>query len=113
MRVFSALAAAPPALLAPGRWRRRPAHPGRRRAAIDAPRPTARLEIRNGDALVTRVALKTPALRRGTPSLRDVTVDGHRLAELRVPVRGTSAEEVWIGEVSGGASPAPRSSGPA
>src|SRR5579871_184706 len=59
------------------------------------------LEIRNGGELVTRVVLKTPALRRGTPALHDVTVAGHRLAELRVPVRGTSAEEVWIGEVEG------------
>ena len=59
------------------------------------------LEIRNGDALLARVALKTPALRRGTPLLREVTVSGHRLAELRVPVRGTSAEEVWIGEIDG------------
>jgi HEAT repeat protein len=59
------------------------------------------LEIRNGDELVTRVALKTPPLRRGTPSLREVTVAGHRLAELRVVVRGTSAEEVWIGDLDG------------
>jgi HEAT repeat protein len=59
------------------------------------------LEIRNGDALLTRVTLKTPALRRGTPLLREITVAGHRLAELRVPVLGTSAEEVWIGEVDG------------
>jgi HEAT repeat protein len=59
------------------------------------------LEIRNGDELLTRVAPKTPALRRGTPALREVTSAGHRLAELRVPVRGTSAEEVWIGEVEG------------
>jgi HEAT repeat protein len=63
--------------------------------------PDGTLEIRNGDDLLTRVALKTPALRRGTPALRDVTVEGHRLAELRVPVRGTSAEEIWIGEVAG------------
>jgi hypothetical protein len=63
--------------------------------------PDGALEIRSGDDLLTRVALKTPALRRGTPALREVTVEGHRLAELRVPVRGTSAEEVWIGEVAG------------
>ncbi len=50
---------------------------------------------------MTRLPLKTPALRRGTPTLREVTVEGHRLAELRVPVRGTSAEEIWIGEIAG------------
>ncbi|HVZ89334.1 MAG TPA: hypothetical protein VHG72_20375, partial [Polyangia bacterium] len=61
------------------------------------------LEIHDGATLVTRVALQTPALRRGTPVLRDVSVDDHRLAELRVPVRGGAGEEVWIGEVSGGA----------
>ena len=31
--------------------------------------------------------------------LREVVVDDHRIAELRVPIRGTPAEEVWIGEV--------------
>jgi HEAT repeat protein len=66
-----------------------------------SPAADGALEIRNGDAVLTRVPIKTPALRRGTPSLREVTVDGHHLAELRVPVRGTSAEEVWIGEVDG------------
>jgi HEAT repeat protein len=65
------------------------------------PAPDGALEIRSGDDVVAHLAVKTPALRRGTPSLREVTVGGHRLAELRVPVRGTSAEEVWIGEVAG------------
>jgi len=97
MRVFSALAVL--ALLAA---------PQPQAAAAPAvsglrlnPAPDGALEIRSGDDLLTRVALKTPALRRGTPALREVTVEGHRLAELRVPVRGTSAEEVWIGEFSG------------
>ncbi|HVY37799.1 MAG TPA: hypothetical protein VHM31_07680, partial [Polyangia bacterium] len=57
------------------------------------------LEIRSGAALIARVPLKTPALRRGQPSLREVDVDGHRVAELRVPVRGASGAEVWLGEV--------------
>ncbi len=83
------LAASPAALAAP---------PGGLRLN---PAPDGALEIRSGDEVLSRVLLKTPALRRGTPSLRDVTVEGHRLAELRVPVRGTSAEEVWIGEVAG------------
>jgi len=95
MRIFSALA-----LL--GLWATLPSPPA---AAATGLRLTTAadgaLEVRNGDDLLTRVALKTPALRRGTPTLRDVTSAGHRLAELRVPVRGTSAEEVWIGEVAG------------
>jgi HEAT repeat protein len=57
------------------------------------------LEIHDGRELVGRVALKTPSLRRGVPLLREVVADGHRLAELRVPIRGTAGEEVWLGEV--------------
>src|SRR5450631_831773 len=98
MRVFSALAvlalfAAPQAQAAAA-----PAVSGLRLNLA----PDGALELRKGDDVVTRVALKTPALRRGMPVLREVTVEGHHLAELRVPVRGTSAEEVWIGEVAGG-----------
>jgi len=57
------------------------------------------LEVRSGDELLGRVALKTPALRRGAPALREVNVAGHRVAELRVPVRGTPSEEVWVSEI--------------
>jgi HEAT repeat protein len=104
MRIFSALAVlvllcAPRALLAA---------PQAQAAAVPAvsglrlnPAPDGALELRTGADLLTRVPVKTPALRRGTPALREVTVEGHHLAELRVPVRGTSAEEVWIGEVDG------------
>src|SRR5690348_6577672 len=59
------------------------------------------LHDHDGKLLVAHVALKTPALRRGQPRLREVVVDGHRVAELRVPIRGTPAEEVWIGDVGG------------
>ncbi len=101
MRVFSALAALAflyPLLAAPlAQAEAAPAAGGLRLN----PAPDGALELRSGDDVVTRLALKTPALRRGTPALREVTVGGHRLAELRVPVRGTSAEEVWIGEVAG------------
>jgi HEAT repeat protein len=57
------------------------------------------LEVRRGDELLGRVALRTPALRRGAPVVREVNVAGHRVAELRVPVRGTPSEEVWIAEL--------------
>src|ERR1700722_5862395 len=55
------------------------------------------LEIRHGADLVGRLDPKTPSLRRGTPVLRELSVAGHRLAELRIPIRGTPGEEVWIG----------------
>jgi HEAT repeat protein len=100
MRIFSALAVLA-VLVAP-------AAPQSQAAAAPAaaslrltPAPDGALEIRSGDAVLTRVPLKTPMLRRGTPALREVTVEGHHLAEVRVSVRGTSAEEVWIGEVDG------------
>ncbi len=63
--------------------------------------PDGALEVRDGRELVARVALTTPPLRRGVPALREVVADGHRLAELRVPVRGTASEEVWLGEAAG------------
>jgi HEAT repeat protein len=57
------------------------------------------LEVRDGRELVARVIPQTPALRRGVPTLREVVAAGHRLAELRIPVRGSASEEVWIGEL--------------
>jgi len=64
-----------------------------------APAADGGFDVKEGNASVAHVAVKTAALRRGQPRLREVVVDGHRIAELRVPVRGTPAEEVWIGEV--------------
>jgi HEAT repeat protein len=110
MRVFFALAALPLlVLLAPAGRPASAATPSTASGLRLSTAPDGALEVRNGDALLTRVALKTPLLRRGSASLRDVTVAGHRLAELRVPVRGASAEEIWIGEIPSPdrASPAP------
>jgi HEAT repeat protein len=59
------------------------------------------IDLRDGDAPIAQVVLKTPPLRRGPAAVREVTVDGHRLVELRIPIRGTAAAEVWIGEVGG------------
>src|SRR4051812_37710945 len=64
-----------------------------------APAADGGIDIRDGKAVAAHVALKTAALRRGQPRLREQVVDGHRIAELRVPIRGTPAEEVWIGEL--------------
>jgi HEAT repeat protein len=63
------------------------------------------IDVHDGKTLAAHVAIKTAALRRGQPRLREMTVDGHRVAELRVPVRGTPAEEVWVGEIGGPGKP--------
>jgi HEAT repeat protein len=57
------------------------------------------LEIREGATVLLHLQPRTPPLRRGTPRLREVEVAGHHIAELRLPVRGSAAEEVWIGEL--------------
>ncbi|MEP6652197.1 MAG: HEAT repeat domain-containing protein [Myxococcales bacterium] len=63
-------------------------------------------EVRGAGGTLARVMLATPPLRRGTATARQVDVEGHRIVELRVPVRGRAAEEVWIAEL--GASRAAR-----
>jgi HEAT repeat protein len=72
-------------------------------AAADAPLTAAPagdgIDVRDGARTVAHVPLKTPALRRGPARLRTLSVDGHRVAELRVPVLGKAAEEVWIAEL--------------
>src|SRR5262245_48963997 len=64
-----------------------------------APAADGGIDLRDGNTVSAHGALKTAALRRGQARLRELSVDGHRVAELRVPIRGTPAEEVWIGEV--------------
>jgi HEAT repeat protein len=59
------------------------------------------LDVVDPAGLLAHVALKTPALRRGQPVLHEVIVDDHPVAELRVPIRGTAGEEVWIAETQG------------
>jgi HEAT repeat protein len=59
------------------------------------------LDVRAGGAVVARVPLETPSLRRGPPRAREVAIDGRRIVEVRVAVRGTPREELWIGEVGG------------
>jgi HEAT repeat protein len=66
-----------------------------------APTADGGFDLVDGKTVAAHVALKTAALRRGQVRFRELTVDGHRVAELRVPVRGTPAEEVWIGELTG------------
>jgi HEAT repeat protein len=71
--------------------------------------PDGFLEIHGGDGaskgLIARIPSKVPALRRGTPTLRTVDVDDHRVLEVRLPVRGTSAVEAWVAELPPGGRP--------
>jgi HEAT repeat protein len=87
----------------------RPTLPAAARPARAAPTPAGSaiqvtatadggLELHAGKN-VAHVAVATPALRRGTVSVRELQVDGHRIAELRIPVRGHPSEEVWIGDI--------------
>jgi len=59
------------------------------------------LDVREGGAVVAHVPLETTPLRRGPPRAREVSIDGRRVVEVRVAVRGTPREELWIGEVGG------------
>src|SRR5204862_8043771 len=57
------------------------------------------LDLRAGAATRAHIPLATPALRRGPARVREVSVEGHHLAEVSVPVRGAGNEEVWLGEL--------------
>jgi HEAT repeat protein len=63
--------------------------------------PDGALDVRAGSAVLAHVPLETPPLRRGPPRAREVAVDGRRVVEVRVAVRGTPREELWIGELGG------------
>src|SRR4051812_25971439 len=67
-------------------------------AVTIAPASDGGIDLRDGKGVIAHVALKTAPLRRGQPRLREVVVDDHRIVELRVPIRGTPSEEVWIGD---------------
>jgi len=58
------------------------------------------VEVRRDATVLAKLTLQTPALRRGQPLLREVSVDDHPIVELRVPVRGRASEETWIGDLS-------------
>jgi len=78
-------------------------------AAAEAPTPPVALqvagaadgalEVRQGAAVLLRLQPRTAALRRGTASVREVDVDGHAVADVRLPVRGSASQEVWIHEL--------------
>jgi len=58
-----------------------------------------KLAVREGTAVLAEVTLTTPASSRGPATLRETQVEGHRVAELRAPVRGQAREEIWIADV--------------
>jgi len=67
--------------------------------------PDGSLEVRQGASVLLRLQPRTAALRRGTPRVHAVDVDGHAIVDVRLPVRGSASEEVWIHELP---PPAPR-----
>lgn len=62
-------------------------------------KPDGTYEVRDAGVLLWQVKATTAPLHRGTTRLRQVDVDGHRIVELRVPVRGRPREEVFVAEV--------------
>jgi HEAT repeat protein len=57
------------------------------------------LELRAGPSSTLRLRPETPPMRRGIPALTEQTVDDHRLAEVRLPVRGSGRAEMWVADV--------------
>ena len=67
-------------------------------AASDA---NGAIEIRDGGKAVASFTPKTPGEKRGQPLVRHVTVTGHRVLEVRIPImgEGPKREEVWVAEL--------------
>ena len=67
-------------------------------AATDA---SGAIEIRDGGKAVASFSPKTPKEGRGLPIVRHVSVSGHRVLEVRVPIlgEGPKREEVWVAEL--------------
>jgi HEAT repeat protein len=59
------------------------------------------IEIRDGGKAVASFSPKTPKEGRGLPIVRHVSVSGHRVLEVRVPIlgEGPKREEVWVAEL--------------
>jgi HEAT repeat protein len=61
------------------------------------------IEIRDGGKIVASFSPKTPKELRGLPIVRHVSVTGHRVLEVRMPIlgEGPKREEVWVTELLG------------
>jgi hypothetical protein len=64
-----------------------------------------RVDVRDGGSVVASFVPATPAAKRGPAQAKLVTAAGHALVEVRLPVTGARATEVWLGE-RGRAAPA-------
>ena len=58
------------------------------------------IEIRDSGKMVASFSPKTPKEGRGLPIVRHVSVTGHRVLEVRIPIlgEGPKREEVWVAE---------------
>lgn len=61
--------------------------------------PKGELALLEGGSTKLVLAVETPALRRGTPRGERLAVAGRPVWQMRLPIRGTESEEVWVGEV--------------
>jgi HEAT repeat protein len=59
------------------------------------------IEIRDGGKMVAGFSPKTPKEERGLPIVRHVSVSGHQVLEVRIPIlgEGPKREEVWVAEL--------------
>jgi HEAT repeat protein len=59
------------------------------------------VEIRENGKLVASLSPKTPREGRGQPAIRHVSVAGHSVVEVRMPIlgEGPKREEVWVAEL--------------
>jgi HEAT repeat protein len=60
------------------------------------------VELWRGPERLGAAVLATPAQARGAPQLREHTVQGRRVLELRVPVKQRPRTEVWVGALEAG-----------
>jgi HEAT repeat protein len=68
-------------------------------AALAATPVGARIEIRDGAALLASFTPRTKLARRGTPIVREIAVGAHRVIEVRLGDK--ERQEVWLGERRG------------
>jgi HEAT repeat protein len=61
------------------------------------------IEIRDGGKMVAGFSPKTAKEERGLPLVRHVSVSGHQVLEVRIPIlgEGPKREEVWVAELPG------------
>ncbi|HVR63512.1 MAG TPA: hypothetical protein VMU50_16540, partial [Polyangia bacterium] len=68
-------------------------------AAVELAAAGAAFELRDAAAVLARLQPETPALRRGTAEVAERVVAGHRVAVVRIPVRGEGRVEEWLVEI--------------